>query len=369
MSAATVAGYRCTRLRVWLPRVGVWWASCEIDEPAELSGRVAIVCADLSLSGMILSGGTWQGKARYQIAGGAGKWPTPIPAKSYANDLGVKRATILRDACTAAGETLDESTLPTGTVGPAWIREAGPASATLQLLAFEGWYVDEAGVTRIGARERADLAVETARVRVDQARGIVELKAQSLATLLPGVVVDGIEAVDVLHEIDAKEQRTTIRGAGASTRTGRASQWHDLIHQILPDLAFLGTYEYRVVSQSGERVALQAVGSALGLPDLANVRVRPGVAGARADLALGTLVLVAFIDADPARPAVVGFEDADGGGFAPTRLDLVGEDDAVTSPGDALGRVVRYGDPITFPSPGPGVIALPATGSLSRVFA
>jgi hypothetical protein len=113
------------------------------------------------------------------------------------------------------------------------------------------------------------------------------------------------------------------------------------------------------VTQEGERLNLQPVRVSLGMPDLLRVPVRPGVAGARADVALGSTVLVSFVNADPARPVVVGFEAPDGQGFAPLRLDLVGEDDTPASPSDALGRSLRYGDTIVSPLGGVLVLALP----------
>ncbi len=58
------------------------------------------------------------------------------------------------------------------------------------------------------------------------------------------------------------------------------------------------------------------------MPDLARVVVRPGVPGMSADAALGSRVLVDFIDTDPARPCVRSFEDVEGSGFIPTTLKL-----------------------------------------------
>jgi len=81
-----------------------------------------------------------------------------------------------------------------------------------------------------------------------------------------------------------------------------------------------GRYEYRIVVQEGERLTLQPVLSSLGLPDLRRVPVRPGVPGVRADHKLGSLVEVAFTNADPARPVVVSFDDADASGFLPDEL-------------------------------------------------
>lgn len=74
-----------------------------------------------------------------------------------------------------------------------------------------------------------------------------------------------------------------------------------VIRSELAKLGILLVYEYRVVSQAGEAVNLQIVRKASGLPDTTRVYARP-VAGHKATYAAGGLVLVAFVEGDPARP-------------------------------------------------------------------
>jgi hypothetical protein len=96
------------------------------------------------------------------------------------------------------------------------------------------------------------------------------------------------------------------------------------MEQLDPLERFRGFYEYRVVTQEGERLNLQPVRVATGMPDLKRVVVRPGVPGCKAQHTLGSRCIVGFIDADPARPCVVSFEDAQSGGFSPDTLFLTG---------------------------------------------
>lgn len=161
--------------------------------------------------------------------------------------------------------------------------------------------------------------------------------------------------------------RTTVYLARDASGSREVEAFRRLLDALDPSRMFRGLSEYRIVSQSGERFDLQIVRRSTGMPDLRSVRARPGIAGVRADATLGARVLVGFVDSDASRPVVLAWEDAEGGGFAPARLDLVGEDDHVIDPDNATGRVVRYGDPIIFASPGPGVVKLPAVGNLSRV--
>lgn len=76
---------------------------------------------------------------------------------------------------------------------------------------------------------------------------------------------------------------------------------------------------------------------------------------------VGTEVVVEFRDANPSRPMVRGFAH----GTQHESVVVSETDDAVVP--DPTGRFVRYGDPIVFSTPGPGVISAPAPGPASRV--
>jgi hypothetical protein len=339
VSTATLAGIRATHVRLSLPDWGVGWADASLDGEQTLSGAVELKVADLAAQCTVVSGGPAKGRSYYRVALGKAGWGNSIAAKSYTNDAGVKASTVLHDAAAAAGETLDASTLPTTRLGPAYTREAGPASRALERIAPRGWYVGEDGTTRIGRRPRADIAVPAQLGVADLSRGTITLAAESIATVLPGVRVGGIEAVDVIHEVSPEGLRTTIYG---NAPTSRRREWfRRMLLASVPDLLFRGIYEYRVVTQEGERLNLQPIRASLGLPDLRRVFVRPGVAGVRADVALGSRVIVGFVNADPAQPAVLAFEDAEGEGFDPTRLDLAG----------GFARVLRDGERVTVLGP------------------
>jgi hypothetical protein len=323
MSTATLNGFRVTRARVQLPAWGIGSAYVGLDDEATLSGRVSFQIADLALSWTVLSGGPGpKGRSSFRLAAGAGGWGRTIPEKSYANDAGVKASTVLADAATACGETLDPATLPTSRLGPAWAREEGPAARQLEAIVPSAWYVGEDGVTRIGARQAKPLNVAAAVQSVDAARGTVALASDEIATLVPGIIVEGIEAVDVLHELSGAALRTTLWGKGIAHTSRALTAFRRLLEQLDPDRRFRGVYEYRVASIEGARVNLEPVRVSTGMPPLPRVEVRPGIPGARADLPDGSRVLVGFIDASPGRPVVVGFEDAEGDGFVPTRLAL-----------------------------------------------
>ena len=349
MSTATLAGHVAIRASLHIPAWGVPWADVELGTAVTISGATTLVIADLTLACTVVSGGPSGGRSRYRIAGGAAGWGTELPALGYATDLGVKVSTVVEDAARLAGETLDASTVPTTRVGPHYVRAEGPAARVLEQLVPEAWYVGGDGVTRLGRRAAVALSVSAVRGTFDIARSTVTLAASSIATILPGVIVDGIEAVDVLHEVDAEcGLRSTIWGTGSNGTSRRISAMRKLVESMLPDYLYRGLTEYRVVTQEGERLNLQPVRVSLGMPSLRRVKVRPGLPGCRADIALGSLVLVGFVNADAARPVVVSFEDAESPGFLPSILELAGGGSAVARVGDTAGRLIWDVAALTF---------------------
>jgi hypothetical protein len=321
MTLGAVNGFACTRMRVQVPAWGAWWVDADLVEPQALAGRVTVTLADLTLSGTIVSGGVAEGRASYRIVAGAGGWGRTLGAKAYTSDALVKISTVIGDAAREAGETL--GALPTTRMGPHYARTAGIASATLNSLAPRAWYVDFAGVTQLGARAATAYTGDGTRTKIDPAGRIVEVATETLAALVPGVQVDGaLPATDVEYDLDAK--RLTARVYSAPRTTRRLDALARIFEALFPDLKYRGTYEFRVVTQDGERLNLQPVRAATGMPDLARVPVRPGMAGLRANVALGSLVLVTFVDADPSRPVVVAHDAPDAPGWMPLTLELGG---------------------------------------------
>jgi hypothetical protein len=354
MSTGTLAGHALTNARLHVPAWGVPWAELVLDEEVELSGGADLVIADLQLTGTVMSGGPGPtGRSRFRWVCGTGGWGKTLPAKSYANDAGVKASSVLFDAARESGEEIEDATMPATRLGPAWAREAAPAARVLEQVVPEGWYVERDGVTRIGKRASVPLVEGALVLSTDKAFGTVTLQSETIAAILPGVTVSGLEAVDVLHTLEPSSLRTTLWAAGISQTTRRLSALRRLFKQLDPRARFRGTYEYRVVTQEGERVNLQPIRVSVGMPSLSRVFVRPGVAGARADLTLGSRVLVTFVDGDPSRPIVVGFEEADGESFLPGTLSIdasgeldLGSGAPITKIANGTLGIARQTDPV-----------------------
>lgn len=335
MSLATLGGHTCTRALVQIPAWGRAWAECELAEPEVLTGVQTLRIADASYSMSVQAGGVGEdGRARYRLVAGRGGWGRTLTACSYQNDAGVASAGVIRDAASACGEEI--GALPATRFGPHFTREAGPGTALLQAAAPRAWYVDAAGVTQFGSRPAATYAGNATRVRVDPATGVIELAADEIGNLAPGVVVDGgAPASDIEIAIDAK--RLTVRVYAAAALPEISASIVALVRSALPWLRFAGTYEFRVVTQEGERLNLQPVRASSGMPDLMRVPVRPGIPGVKAQVTPGELVLVCFADCDPSRPQVIAHSAADSVGWMPLSVQL-GET-------PALG-IARMTDPV-----------------------
>jgi hypothetical protein len=362
MIKATLNGKTVIAAHSTIPAWGLSYHDVTIDVVTSLTGAVTLVLADLTIKGTVLSGGPAVIGSFYRIVAGAGGWGQELPKRSYSNDAGVKLATVLGDAAQECGETLDMTTVDqTLRLGPYFVRPADQACRLLEQLSPNAWYVGEDGQTRLGQRAKTTLKTATTQTSlVDLARGTVELASDSIAPILPGVTVAGLEAVDVEHELTAKGLRSRIWGRKGTGNSRRLAAFRAIFDQLDPDRAFRGITEYRIVTQDGERLNLQAVRVSTGMPDLKRVMVRPGMAGLKAVHHLGARVLVGFADSNPSQPIVLAFEDAEGGGFLPTSLSLVGGGAAIGRVGDTIRVTAAQlttagaqagGNPVTLTAP------------------
>lgn len=334
MSLISVNGHACSAAQVQCADWGAWWLDCTLTEAETLTGQVAIVFAGQAMIGTVVAGGAIDGRAAYRIVGGHGGWGQTIAAKSYLDDSGVRAATVISDAARDAGEAVDG--LPSTRLGAAYARAQGPASAALNLIAPRAWRVDFDGVTRFGKRAPSAYVGSDPITQRDLANGVYTIVTDDVRGLVPGVNINGsAPATDVEYHADGN--RVSVRVWVGSRGSRRLSALERIVLGLFPDLRYRGAYEYRVVTQSGERLNLQPVRSATGMPDLQGVPVRPGMAGLKCKALLGCLVVVQFLDADPSRPIVTSFDSPGAPGWMPLELDLGGP--------LALG-VARMTDPV-----------------------
>ncbi len=96
-----------------------------------------------------------------------------------------------------------------------------------------------------------------------------------------------------------------------------------IVRKYAPGLVYAGLHTFRVDSVSGGRVDLRPSGSRIFGPQRA-VYQWPGVAGSQAIPQAGSEVVLAFLDNDPARPALVLFQPLAVTGGKPTEVKIDG---------------------------------------------
>jgi hypothetical protein len=321
-SAVTLNGYAASAAVVSIPGVGLWYAGVDLVEAVALSGAVTLQVLDVTFAGFVVSGGVVDGRARYRVVAGAGGWGRALPPRAYANDAGLPVSKLVADAAAEAGEPALVN-VPATTLGPHFNRPALPASFVLNLLAPRAWYAGLDGIVTFGARPELPPSALPVVERNPAGRCVTVALTDTAAGLLPGVSTEYGAASDVEIEIGPDGLRVRLYASPASA-SRRAQAFARLLAAHDPGARFRGVHEYRVITQSGERLNLQPVRSRAQLPDLARVPVRAGVPGVKATHAPGSQVLVAFLEADPSRPVVVGFDSPEQPGWMPLTLDLGG---------------------------------------------
>lgn len=322
MTAFALDGHAATAGALTIPGVGLWYAAVDLADEVTLEGAVTLTVLDQTFSGTVIAGGPVDGRSRYRVVAGAGGWGRTLPSRAYANDAGLTVARLVADAASEAGEPAPASP-PATTLGPHFVRPALPASFALNLLAPRAWYAQADGVVAFGARPALP-APDAPTVSRNPAGRMVELALiDSAAGVLPGAATEYGTAADVEIEITPDGVRARLYAAPAAA-SRRVQALARLLAAHDPGARFRGVCEYRIVSQTGDRLNLQPVRSRASMPDLARVPVRMGVPGVRAEHALGSQVLVVFLDADASRPAVVGFDSPEQPGWHPLFLEIGG---------------------------------------------
>lgn len=324
-SAVTLAGEPCASALLTIPGVGLWYASVELASATVLTGAVELRVLDTAWQGTVIAGGVVEGRARYRIVAGAGGWGAELDPKAYANDAGVSAAQIIRDAASAAGEPAPVGTPPAPALplGVHFVRRRAPGSFLLNALAERAWYAAQTGAVTFGVRPTA-AAPALPTIRRDPVARSVELAAtDTLAGVLPGAATEFGTAVDAEIELGPQGIRARLYAAPAGV-SRRVAAMARLLDATDPLRRFRAVWEYRIVTQVVERLNLQPVRARAEMPDLSRVPIRAGAPGVRAQHSLGSRVLVAFVDGDPSRPAVVGFEDPSQPGWMPLSLEFGG---------------------------------------------
>jgi hypothetical protein len=350
IAAATCNGQRLTALHVDVANIGPWIADLDFESDPEVSGRVEIrVGSSLVLVGTVLTAmsGAHLEQRKCRVIAGAGGWARTVPRKSYHNDARVKARLVAEDLAREVGETLGDFLPATERIGVDYVRAAGPASRVLEHVIGAGvpWWIDYAGRTCVGPRPSVPLTIDGSYdvLAYDPRHRTLTFAIDDPGRVQIGSVVaqPPLAGPQTIREyelhIDASSTRVVAWCGGTEFEPGRLVGLLSAIARRATDDQLLGKYRYRVVAMRDDgRVDLQAVRTGAGLPDLQPVSVWPGVAGAAAELAAGTEVLVEFIEGDPTMPIVTHFAGVAGPGFVPVSLAFCGSEQRAARQGDLV---------------------------------
>jgi hypothetical protein len=124
-----------------------------------------------------------------RIVGGAGGWGRSIALAPYRNPAGVPLSLVLRDAAAAVGETVKLAS--DRLLGEFFTPESGPAAWLLRRLAGELWWMDDAGVTQVGARPATTIKSPATVESYRGGRGWLTVATEDLAAWVPKATFSG----------------------------------------------------------------------------------------------------------------------------------------------------------------------------------
>lgn len=134
--------------------------------------------------------------------------------------------------------------------------------------------------------------------------------------------------------------------------------FRELVRACLPQLALLGLWEYRVESISSGSVVCSPVNASIGLPGAITAQIVPSVLGERVTPAIGSIVILAFVNGDAGRPVVVGGDPSSpptvatiGGTTGASGVARQGDTVTITSAQILAAGMVAAGNPVTITAP------------------
>lgn len=321
------------------PWSGAWIVDVDVDLDATgilPSGQVPVTIGTTVLLGTVdARAAARQGPiARLRVVGGGGGWDKDVSSEHFHDDAGVLSTLVVQATAAAAGEVTLQVDLPV-VFGVDYTRTAGPAA---RVLPRDGWYVNQQGVTVIGPRPTIPMdATSITILSYDPLQNRAELASSNV--IVPGTILQNdnfgpVTIRDVEQTFNADGSRA-IAWCSESPSTRLSTTLAKFVREA-SRVDFTTPYLYRVVLQGVDgRVFLQAVTSASGVPDTLPISVW-GPAGITAKVTPGTLVVVEFLNGDPARPIARSFDSTP----PPIEIDL-------TAPLTTVAGALTVTGPIT----------------------
>jgi hypothetical protein len=332
MSSVTINGLPVSSMRLTVGWTGPWFADIEVDDDSALTGRVSVAIGEtLVLSGTVDAGraGIFGTTRSLRVVGGANGWRVSLSPQDYANDAGIKVSSVAEDLARATGESLGSFSPASARLGTHYVRPSGLAAASLvDAIGATQWWVDYLGLTHVGSRPLSTPdATRYAVAGYEPRSGRVELHVDDLALIPVGSTIRVGEQELVARDIEIRvtpTERVIVAWCGVPSSGTRIAGMLRSIARAADSERLWGVYPYRVVRMSVYRVELQVASQSAGLPDLLPIDQWHGVPGTHATLALGSEVLVGFVEGDRRKPYIQSYVGRGGPGHAPTALELGG---------------------------------------------
>lgn len=365
-----VNGHGVTRAEIHVPGNGPWFADVDFAEDAPgVTGGVVLTVGSTTFRGVVVPGsaGTFMLQRRARIVAGAGGWSQLVTRLSYHNDAGVLARTVADDAAHTVGESIGSFAGGATHLRVDYVRRVGTAAAVLEDAARGApWWVGYDGITHVGPRVAVPAVTGSYEVLEYNARhGDVTMAVDDLSAVVIGSVLSDrldspltVRALEIVITPDASRVVAWCPPEGGVTNQ-LADTLRAIVERIV-DRRLFGKYRYRVVNMTADRANLQAVSNVDGLPDLANISMWAGTAGAHAALTPGAEVLVEFVAGDREDPIITGFVGKGGPGHSPVSLAFCESAQAAARQGD----LVQSGGPgtiVVFDTPPGGNAPLPMT--------
>lgn len=328
---ANVDGETLLQATLHVPNFGPWWADVVFEGAPEVSGSVTLEIGELSLTGTIrpLADGTFGEQRRSRIVAGAGGWGQLVGAQHYHDDNSVTARSVAEDAARAVGETIGTFTVDEDSLGIDYVRESGLASRILEdAIANTPWHVDFDGNTNVGERSTSEANSDQYQVlEFNPKSQIAVLAVDDLSAINVGSIIsEGLDESETIHEMRIKVSLDAVRifawVGGSLISRGKLAEFLVSVIKRATDNRRFGKTRYRVLRMATDRVELQIVEQASGLPDAIPLSMQPGVAGAHAKLTSGSIVLVEFVEGKRTMPIITAFAGKDTQGHAADELDL-----------------------------------------------
>lgn len=335
--------------RLQLPARGPWWGEFTLDanEALEQGQRVTVRSATgFELVATVQKCEVVYGVPQVRIIGGRGGLNRTVAAQWHTGP-GLTARTVLTSWADAAGEQLSgtiASELLSRSVAR-WVRAKGRSIDALDALADAlgvNWRVLPDGTVWLGVEQSAEVeAFEHDVVARRVATGCVELVVDApAAQLLPGRTFEGRKIGTVEYLLTPEKCRAVVGLIASTAQDTIQDLITSMVKRALWRERYRGLYRAEVVAVRDDwTVDLRPTLDEW--PEMTEVPVVSGVAGARAQLAQNALVAFEFADSDPTRPVVTMWQS-----ILPTKftINVDPEGDGIVFQGGSL-EVARRTDP------------------------